>query len=102
MRGLQVLITVMTVLIFIGLGLLVYGFASKGAKLGMRPPVPATVQELKLPTGAKIERISPWREGLALHIAAPKGEYIFLVNPSGTIATKLVIKRAADAVPAAQ
>ncbi len=99
MRGLQVLITVMTVAIFIGLGLLVYGFATKGAKLGMRPPTPAAIQELALPTGGKIERISPWREGLALHITAPKGEYIFLVNPSGTVATKLVIKHTADAAP---
>jgi len=102
MRGVQLAIVIMTALIFIGLGLLVYGVIREGAKLGAKNAIAAPVQELALPPSAKIEKISPWKEGLALHVTAPKGEYIYLVTPGGKIATTLVIKRSADAVPAAQ
>jgi len=96
MRGLQLLVIVMTAVLFVGMGLLVYGLATKGGRPAAKSPA---VQELALPLSSKIEKILPWRDGLALHVTAPKGEYIYLVNPGGTLATTLVIKRSGDAVP---
>lgn len=100
MRGLQLLIIVMTTMLFVGMGVLAYGLAT-GGKMGAKATPPA-VRDITLPPSSKIEKISPWRDGLALHVTAPKGEYIYLVNPGGGIATTLVVKRSAAGVPAAQ
>lgn len=102
MRGVKLAITVMTTLIFIGMGLLIYGVATKSAELGLKAKAPPPVQDLALPVGAKIEHMSPWREGMALHLSTPKGEYIFLLRSDGTVASKLAIRHSADALPAAQ
>lgn len=105
MRGLQILVAVMTVLLFAGMALLVYGFVTKGAELGAQKlaAAPAPEGEIALSPGSSIVQIAPWRDGVALHVKAPRGgEFIYLVRQNGTVASKLVIARKAYAVPEKQ
>ena len=101
MRGVKLLVTVMTTLIFICMGLLVYGLISKGKTERINNYLsPQAAPELVLPLGAKVDKMSSWREGLALHVTTPKGEYIYFLNSSGTLVNTLSIKRADTASPA--
>lgn len=109
MRGLPLIVGVMTVLIFAGMGLLVYGFAKKGAELGKTAaPAPASVttpvtakinlpDSITLPAGASIQHMSGWQGGLALHVTTDDGEYIYLLNADGSMAGRTAILRAQDA-----
>jgi hypothetical protein len=109
MRGLPLIVGVMTVLIFAGMGLLVYGFAKKGAELGKgAAPAPASVttpvtatfklpDSITLPAGAAIQHMSGWKDGLALHVTAEDGEYIYLINGDGSMAGRTAIRRTSNA-----
>lgn len=103
MRGLQILVTVMTILLFAGMGLLVYGFATKSSELDSRleaaPPSEAMV-EILVPPSSAVLQIAPWRDGVALHLKVQKkGEFIYFVRQNGTVASKLAIRSEKDAVP---
>lgn len=101
MRGVKLLVTVMTLLIFVCMGLLVYGLISKSKTERINNFLsPKSAPELVLPIGAKVEKMSPWREGLALHVSTPKGEYIYFLNSSGTVVNTLSIRRSDAAAPA--
>lgn len=103
MRGLQILVTVMTILLFAGMGLLVYGFATKrpelGSQLGAAPPSEG-IGEILVPPSSSVLQIAPWRDGVALHLKVRnKGEFIYFVRQNGAVATKLAIRSEEDAVP---
>ena len=105
MRGLPLIVGVMTVLIFAGMGLLVYGFAKKGAELGkgaIPAPAPVTAtfklaDSITLPAGAAIQHMSGWKDGLALHVTTEDGEYIYLINGDGSMAGRTAIRRTSNA-----
>lgn len=99
MRRLQILVAVMTMLLFAGMALLVYGFVTKGAELGaqMASP-PAGDGEIVVPPSSTVLQIAPWRDGVALHIKSRKGgEYIYLVRQNGTVVSKLALRSEKDA-----
>jgi len=119
MRGLKVLVAVMTVLLALGMGLLVYGLV---AKTGHKPdvavttpmppvigdttpakPLPATAdtRELELPALSSVEHISAWKDGVALYVGTPGGDYIYFVDPaSGISPLRVKVKRGHDEAPA--
>lgn len=103
MRRLQILVAVMTILLFAGMALLVYGFVTKGAELGAQlasPPPAEGMGEILVPPSSTVLQIAPWRDGVALHLKVhKKGEFIYFVRQNGTVASKLAIRSEKDAVP---
>lgn len=102
MRRLQVLVAVMTILLFAGMALLVYGFVSKGAELGaqMAAPAAGSEGEIIVPPSSTVLQMAPWRDGVALHLKVRgEGEFIYLVRQNGTVASKLALRSEKDAVP---
>lgn len=99
MRRLQVLVAVMTILLFAGMALLVYGFVTKGAELGVQMAAPpAGDGEIIVPPSSTVLQMAPWRDGVALHLKVRgDGEYIYLVRQNGAVASKLAIRSEKDA-----
>ncbi|MDE1153789.1 MAG: hypothetical protein PW788_14740 [Micavibrio sp.] len=124
MRGLKVLVAVMTLLLALGMGLLVYGLVTKtghapvasqtpmppviGATAARAPetaetvttpaanPLPAATDthELELPALSSVEHVSAWKDGVALYVGTPTGDYIYFVDPaSGVSPLRVKIKR---------
>jgi hypothetical protein len=88
MRKLIALVTVMTALIFAGVGLLVWGLATK-----IHAPA-AAMSDIVLPAQGRITAIAGYKDGLALHVSARDGEYIYLYDPQkGTPAGRIAVKR---------
>ena len=104
MRGLKTLVATMTVLLALGMGLLVYGLVTKtSTKITAKQPVTAAPSELQLPNLSHVEHISAWKDGIALYVATPDGDYIYFVDPtSGVSPARIKIKRTTDAFPGAQ
>ena len=89
MRGMIALVTVMTVLLFAGLGLLVYGIATNAS---MRPKV-EPLQEITLPPVGSIQMMSAWKGGLAMYVVSPKGDEIYFVDPEQGKQMRIPVKR---------
>ncbi len=89
MRGMIALVTVMTILLFAGLGLVVYGIATNASL----KPKHETMKEISLPAGSSIKMMSQWQNGLALYVEAPKGDYLYLVDPLQNGSLRVDIKR---------
>ena len=89
MRGMIALVTVMTVLLFAGLGLVVYGISTNAS---LRPKH-ETMKELKLPAVSNIQFMSAWQGGLALYVVSPKGDYIYFVDPLQNAQMRVDVKR---------
>ena len=100
MRGLKTLVAAMTLLIVLGLTLLAYGLATKTTA---KQPVKAGESELQLPDLSHVEHISAWKDGVALYVATPDGDYIYFVDPSsGVSPARVKIKRKTDSFPGAK
>lgn len=82
MQGLKALVIFLGVLIVLGLGVLVYGIATKAGKLGDAPPTfdEATVT---LPAGASVVEMRPDGDRLYLRLSAPGGERILVLDRDG-------------------
>jgi hypothetical protein len=89
MRGMIALVTVMTLLLFIGLGLLVYGIATNASL----KPKHETLKEITLPSVGSIQMMSAWRGGLALYVVSPKGDAIYFVDPDDSKQLRIDVKR---------
>jgi hypothetical protein len=93
MRGTVALVTVMTLMLFAGLGLLAYGVATK-----MRQDETAAMRELELPAVASVQMMSPWKNGVALYLVTPGGDFLYLVDPAKEKPVRIPVVRRADAV----
>lgn len=89
MRGMIALVTVMTLLLFVGLGLVVYGIATNAS---LRPKHEA-MKEITLPAVSNIQMMSAWQGGLALYVVSPKGDYIYFVDPLQNAQMRVDVKR---------
>lgn len=90
MAGIKALVAIMTLLIAVCLGLLAYGLVAKTA------PQPGDIA-LSLPGLSRVEHVSAWKDGVALYVATPKGDFIYFVDPArGVTPTRVQIKRAAE------
>jgi hypothetical protein len=89
MRGMIALVTVMTVLLFAGLGLVVYGISTNAS---LRPKHEA-MKELTLPASANVQHMAPWQNGVALYVTTPKGDYLYLVDPLQNAQLRVDVKR---------
>ena len=99
MRGLKTLVATMTVLLALGMGLLVYGLVTKTSS----KTAASVSSELQLPNLSHVEHISAWKDGVALYVATPDGDYIYFVDPSsGVSPARVKIKRTTDAFPGAK
>lgn len=90
MAGVKMLVGVMTLLIALCLGALVYGLVAKtGPKAGD--------VALALPSLSRVEQMSSWKNGVALYVATPKGDFIYFVDPStGVAPTRVSVRRTAE------
>lgn len=82
MQVAKILVFIMTAALVAGLGLLVYGMATKTASLGEGPPAFGQV-ELAIPAGAALKTVTAEDGLLYLHLTAPAGERV-LVLEGGT------------------
>lgn len=89
MRGMIALVTVMTVLLFAGLGLLVYGIATNAS---MRPKT-EPLKEIVLPSVGSIQMMSAWKGGLAIYVVSPDGDSIHFVDPEQGKQLRIPVKR---------
>ena len=89
MRGMIALVTVMTVLLFAGLGLVVYGISTNAS---LRPKH-EVMKELTLPATGNVQHMTPWQSGLALYVSTPKGDYIYFVDPLQNAQMRVDVKR---------
>ena len=89
MRGMIALVTVMTILLFAGLGLVVYGISTNAS---LRPKHEA-MKELALPASANVTHMTQWQNGVALYVTTPKGDYLYLVDPVQNAQLRVDVKR---------
>ena len=90
MAGVKILVGVMTLAIAVCLGFLAYGLAVK-------THAPKGDIALSLPSLSHVEHISAWKDGVALYVATPKGDFIYFVDPSkGVTPNRVLIKRDAE------
>lgn len=89
MRGMIALVTVMTILLFAGLGLVVYGISTNAS---LRPKH-ETMKELTLPASASVQHMTQWQNGVALYVTTPKGDYLYLVDPLQNAQLRVDVKR---------
>lgn len=74
MRRLKALMAAMTVLIFVGLGLLGYGLVKLRA-------APSGDTAFSLPPGSAVKMMTQYKDGLALYVSAKDGDFIYFYNP---------------------
>lgn len=96
MRGMKILVGVMSLMIVICIGLLAYGLATKAGELTAEKPkpaaeAPAPMTELVLPALSRIERMSGDANGAAIYVESAEGDYIYFVTP--TASSRVRIKR---------
>jgi hypothetical protein len=98
MRGMIVLVTVMSLLLLAGLGLFAYGIATK---TGLRAKAPAqALTEVVLPSVSSIQTMSAWKNGIAMYVASPKGDFLYFIDPEQKAQLRVPLRRADDAVQA--
>lgn len=91
MRGAKILVTVLTLMIFICMGLIVYGLTVKNPFKPVGENMSVT-----LPHIGDIRMMSGYAGGLALYVVSPEGEWIYFVDPRQKgEAAKVKIERAA-------
>lgn len=92
MRGLQILVIIMTLTLIGGTGFLGYSIAKKAGELvSTSQPVPIT-----LPKGSAVQHMSAYKNGLALYVSIPgKDDIIYLYNTStGTVSNQIPVAHA--------
>ncbi|HYD19080.1 MAG TPA: hypothetical protein VEF76_11435 [Patescibacteria group bacterium] len=92
MRGIKLLVAVMTALIVICLGLLGWGVARQSKALE-KPAAAgaASMPELVLPALARVDQLSGTGESAVLYVESPEGDYLYFVTP--VTSSRLRIKR---------
>jgi hypothetical protein len=97
MRAIKAAVVVMTLLIFAALGLLAHDFLSgpsaRAAAAASALPMDAPPKDLALPAKATIRMMSPWKNGLALDVTTPEGEYIYFIDPATQQQTHITVTR---------
>ena len=91
MRGLIALVTVMSLLIVAGIGLLVWGVIRTGAEL----QATRDLAPLELPAGMALKQVSGYDGGAVLHVAGAEGEFVYFYDLSaGKLAARLPVRKA--------
>lgn len=89
MRGLTVLVSVLSLLIILSLGLVVYGLVRTPKTTGMQAEMPPLV----LPAHSVIKQMTSFQDTLALHVKAGRQEYIYLIDPkTAAIKTRIPVR----------
>ena len=78
MRGIVAIVTGMTLLLFFGMGFLIYAIATKAAPQKLSQ----ARRELALPAAARVQLMAPWRNGVAVYVDSPSGDYLYFVDPA--------------------
>lgn len=108
-------VTVMTLLIFLTIGAIGYlvitrGMKTQAPKSGTETAVSSKAQspaktddfnskaletkEITLPSVSTIQLMSPYKDGVALYVATPKGDFIYFADPvHGLAPARISIKR---------
>lgn len=76
MRGLVVLVSVMSLLIVVCMGFVIYGLTTKLGSEKM-----ADIPALVLPEGSKVTDMTDYKGNLALTVVQGKTQSIYVVNP---------------------
>ena len=79
MQAAKILVIVMTAALVAGLGLLVYGMATRTASLGDGAAPFGTV-DLSVPPGASVKTLVADQGLIYLHLATPSGERILVLE----------------------
>ena len=91
MRGLVILVSVMTILIVVALGFVIYGINKTSQSL----TAVVMEQELVLPKGSIIKQITGVESYLAVQVKDKAQEMIYFINAkSGKVSSKMLIKYA--------
>lgn len=93
MQGLKALVIFLGVLIVLGLGVLVYGIATKAGKLG-DGPAPFEDASVALPAGGSILEMRPAADRLYLRVETPAGERILVLDAEGRKIGEIAVETA--------
>lgn len=90
MRGLKILVTIMTLLLIGGTGFLGYSIVTKAGKLAATPDM----APLQLPVNSDIKEMAGYEDGVALYVSSPEGEFIYLYNlASGKMQGRIKVQK---------
>ncbi len=84
MRGLKILVGIMSTLIVAGLALFAYGITT------LKSPTGTADVTLALPSGSQIRSMSGIGNQLAIHIGSRDGEFIYMYDPGTNRITKRI------------
>lgn len=90
MRSLLAVVITMGVLIFVGIGVLVWGIATKmdSGAISARPA-------LTLPAGSKVTHMTGDRKSLALYVTGKDGDKIYFIDPAKGLRAVMPVETAA-------
>ena len=74
----KVSIVIMSTLIVVGLGFLVWGLTARTGDMAAAPP--AAFETFMLPPGAVINSMGAWPGGVSLYATTAEGEFIYLYD----------------------
>ena len=93
MRRLKIIVTIMSLLLVAGTGLLGYGMA----KIHQEPPPAAMPSRdsaanlvIKVVPGAVIQSVAQYKGDLAIAVASPEGGYVYFYNPERRDVTRVI------------
>lgn len=91
MKSAQILVGIMTALILVFITLIAYGIMSGGPSYHAAATQTKTIT---LPSVSTIQLMAPYKDGIALYVATPKGDFIYFADPkNGLSPARLSILR---------